>query len=126
MVVYSITNLTLLVGLASSALVAAGASKGLIGVGMPIVAMLLVSPFVDLPAAVALLSVPLILGNVRLAAVTAVANRGPSTSWAWLAWAKPFADQRRPESSFSSEVSGHSRAANRAGHGARAFCGEQA
>lgn len=68
MLVYSITNLTLLgdIGLIL-ALVAAGAAKGLIGVGMPIVAMPLLSQFVDLPAAVALLSIPLVLSNMRQA-----------------------------------------------------------
>jgi uncharacterized membrane protein YfcA len=49
------------------ALVTAGAAKGLIGVGMPIVAMPLVSHIIDLPAAVALLSIPLVLSNVRQA-----------------------------------------------------------
>ena len=49
------------------ALVTAGAAKGLIGVGMPIVAMPLVSHIIDLPAAVALLSIPLVLSNLRQA-----------------------------------------------------------
>src|SRR5215204_6415799 len=69
MLVYSITHLTLLGGIGLIvALTAAGAAKGLIGVGMPIVAVPLVSHFVDLPAAVALLSIPLILSNLRQAA----------------------------------------------------------
>ena len=68
MLAYSISHLTLLGGVGLLlALVAAGAAKGLIGVGMPIVAMPLVSHFIDLPAAVALLSVPLILSNLRQA-----------------------------------------------------------
>jgi uncharacterized membrane protein YfcA len=65
---YSVANLTLLGGIGLIlALMAAGAAKGVIGVGMPIVAIPLVSHFVELPAAVALLSIPLILSNLRQA-----------------------------------------------------------
>jgi len=46
------------------ALFVAGATKGLIGVGMPIVAVPILSLVVDLPIAVALLSIPLIVTNV--------------------------------------------------------------
>jgi uncharacterized protein len=46
------------------ALFAAGATKGLIGVGMPIVAVPILSLVVDLPVAVALLSISLIVTNV--------------------------------------------------------------
>ncbi len=68
MLLYSVANLTLLGGIGLIlALIAAGAAKGLIGVGMPIVAMPLVSHFIDLPAAVALLSIPLIVSNLRQA-----------------------------------------------------------
>jgi uncharacterized membrane protein YfcA len=68
MLAYSITNLSLLGGVGLLlALMTAGAAKGLIGVGMPIVAMPLVSHFIDLPSAVALLSVPLVVSNMRQA-----------------------------------------------------------
>ena len=61
MLVQSVAQLTLAGGVALMlALVTAGAAKGLIGVGMPIVAMPLVSHIIDLPAAVALLSIPLV------------------------------------------------------------------
>jgi hypothetical protein len=65
MLVHTISNLTL-VGAAGLVLVLviAGAAKGLIGVGMPIVAVPLVSHFIELPAAVALLSLPLVLSNL--------------------------------------------------------------
>lgn len=46
------------------ALFIAGATKGLIGVGMPIVAVPILSLVVDLPVAVVLLSIPLIVTNV--------------------------------------------------------------
>ena len=62
------------------ALVTAGAAKGLIGVGMPIVAMPLVSHIIDLPAAVALLSIPLVLSNLRQA-IEGVAPRRHCASW---------------------------------------------
>lgn len=68
MLVQSVTQLTFAGGFALLvALVTAGAAKGLIGVGMPIVAMPLVSHIIDLPAAVALLSVPLVISNLRQA-----------------------------------------------------------
>jgi len=53
----------LVAGLAAS-LVVAGLVKGMIGVGMPIVAFPLISAFVDVRATVMLLAVPLILTNV--------------------------------------------------------------
>jgi len=68
LLVQNVAQLTLAGGLALLlALVTAGAAKGLIGVGMPIVAMPLVSHIIDLPAAVALLSIPLVLSNLRQA-----------------------------------------------------------
>jgi uncharacterized membrane protein YfcA len=68
LLVQSVAQLTLAGGVALMlALVTAGAAKGLIGVGMPIVAMPLVSHIIDLPAAVALLSIPLVLSNLRQA-----------------------------------------------------------
>jgi uncharacterized membrane protein YfcA len=54
---------TLLFALAAS-LVVAGTVKGTIGVGMPIVALPLLSAFVEVRAAVALLSLPLVLSNI--------------------------------------------------------------
>jgi uncharacterized membrane protein YfcA len=42
----------------------AGATKGLIGIGMPIVAVPLLNLVVDLPVTVAILSIPLIITNV--------------------------------------------------------------
>ncbi len=45
-------------------LVLAGMTKGLIGVGMPIVAVPLLNLIVDLPVTVAILSVPLIISNI--------------------------------------------------------------
>jgi uncharacterized membrane protein YfcA len=45
-------------------LLAAGATKGLIGIGMPIVALPLLNLVVDLPVAVAILSIPLIISNI--------------------------------------------------------------
>jgi uncharacterized membrane protein YfcA len=45
-------------------LLIAGATKGLIGIGMPIVALPLLNLVVDLPVAVAILSIPLIISNV--------------------------------------------------------------
>src|SRR5450756_2151880 len=45
-------------------LIVAGLMKGIIGVGMPIVAIPLLSMFIDVRAAVMLLSVPLILSNI--------------------------------------------------------------
>lgn len=68
MLVQNIAQLTFTGGFALLlALVTAGAAKGLIGVGMPIVAIPLVSHIIDLPAAVALLSIPLVLSNLRQA-----------------------------------------------------------
>ncbi len=68
MLVQNVAQLTVSGGLALLlALIAAGAAKGLIGVGMPIVAMPLISHIIDLPAAVALLSIPLVLSNLRQA-----------------------------------------------------------
>ncbi len=45
-------------------LIVAGLLKGVIGVGMPIVALPLLSLFIDVKSAVMLLSVPLVLGNL--------------------------------------------------------------
>jgi uncharacterized protein len=45
-------------------LIAAGVMKGIIGIGMPIVALPLLSMFIDVRAAVMLLSMPLILSNI--------------------------------------------------------------
>jgi hypothetical protein len=45
-------------------LVAAGLIKGIIGIGMPIIALPLLSMFIDVRAAVMLLSMPLILSNI--------------------------------------------------------------
>jgi uncharacterized membrane protein YfcA len=68
LLVQNIAQLSLAGGVALLlALLTAGAAKGLIGVGMPIVAMPLVAHIIDLPAAVALLSIPLVLSNVRQA-----------------------------------------------------------
>ncbi|MGD9884655.1 MAG: TSUP family transporter [Geminicoccaceae bacterium] len=68
MLAHNVAQLTLGGGFALFlALVTAGAAKGLIGVGTPIVAMPLVSHIIDLPAAVALLSIPLVLSNLRQA-----------------------------------------------------------
>ncbi len=47
-----------------SFLFAAGTTKGLVGVGMPIIAVPLLSLVLDLPETVALLSVPLIITNI--------------------------------------------------------------
>jgi uncharacterized membrane protein YfcA len=51
------------------ALFVAGTTKGLIGVGMPIVAVPLLSLVVDLPIVVGLLSIPLIITNIPQAVV---------------------------------------------------------
>ncbi len=56
-------NPSLLIVLTLS-LVAAGTVKGTIGVGMPVVALPLLSAFVEVRAAVALLSLPLVLSNI--------------------------------------------------------------
>src|SRR6478752_5858947 len=45
-------------------LVLAGVLKGVIGVGMPIVAFPMLSMLVDVPTAVMLLSMPLVLSNI--------------------------------------------------------------
>ena len=45
-------------------LIVAGMLKGIIGVGMPIIALPLVTMFLDAPAAVMLLSMPLVLSNI--------------------------------------------------------------
>src|SRR6516162_38090 len=45
-------------------LLLAGMTKGLIGIGMPIVAVPLLNLLVDLPVTVAILSIPLIISNV--------------------------------------------------------------
>src|SRR5262249_31049023 len=52
-----------------TALFIAGTTKGLLGVGMPIVAVPLLSLFVDLPIVVVLLSIPLIVTNIPQALV---------------------------------------------------------
>jgi uncharacterized membrane protein YfcA len=46
------------------ALIVAGMTKGLIGIGMPIVAVPMLSALLDLPVVVALLSIPLVIGNI--------------------------------------------------------------
>jgi uncharacterized membrane protein YfcA len=46
------------------ALFAAGTTKGLIGIGMPIIAVPLLNMVVELPVTVALLSIPLIITNI--------------------------------------------------------------
>ena len=48
----------------ATCLFVAGLLKGVIGVGMPIVALPLVSMFIDVPASVMLLSMPLVLSNI--------------------------------------------------------------
>lgn len=48
----------------SAALFAAGTTKGLIGIGMPIIAVPLLNMVVDLPVTVALLSIPLVITNI--------------------------------------------------------------
>jgi uncharacterized membrane protein YfcA len=53
----------MVIALAGS-LVLAGMLKGIIGVGMPIVALPLVTMFIDVRAAVMLLSMPLVLSNI--------------------------------------------------------------
>ena len=45
-------------------LIVAGLLKGIIGVGMPIVALPLLSLFIDVKSAVMLLSMPLVFSNV--------------------------------------------------------------
>lgn len=45
-------------------LVMAGMTKGLIGIGMPIIAVPLLNLVVDLPTSVAILSVPLVISNI--------------------------------------------------------------
>jgi uncharacterized protein len=45
-------------------LVAAGATKGLIGIGMPIIAVPLLNMVLDVPTTVALLSIPLVATNI--------------------------------------------------------------
>jgi len=61
----ALTQLSLLTYVAVlSFLFAAGTTKGLIGVGMPTIAVPLLNLVLDLPATVALLSIPLILTNI--------------------------------------------------------------
>jgi uncharacterized protein len=45
-------------------LIVAGLLKGIIGVGMPVVALPLLSQFIDIKSAAMLLSMPLILSNL--------------------------------------------------------------
>ena len=45
-------------------LIVAGMLKGIIGVGMPIIALPLITMFLDAPAAVMLRSMPLVLSNI--------------------------------------------------------------
>jgi hypothetical protein len=86
LLVQSVAQLTLAGGVAlMPALVAAGAAKGLIGVGMPIVAMPLVSHIIDVSAAVALLSIPLVLSNLRQA-IKGAARRRRRASWLHFWW----------------------------------------
>src|SRR5256885_15853870 len=53
-----------IVAAVTACLVIAGMLKGVIGVGMPIIALPLVTMFLDAPAAVMLLSMPLVLSNI--------------------------------------------------------------
>jgi uncharacterized membrane protein YfcA len=53
-----------LIALLAIGLVIAGLAKGVIGVGMPVVAFPLLSMLVDVPTAVMLLSMPLLLSNI--------------------------------------------------------------
>src|ERR1051325_11948766 len=53
-----------LIALLTASLVIAGLVKGAIGVGMPIVALPMLSMLVDVPTAVMLLSMPLVLSNI--------------------------------------------------------------
>jgi uncharacterized membrane protein YfcA len=53
-----------LIALLAASLVIAGLIKGVIGVGMPIVAFPMLSMLVDVPTAVMLLSMPLVLSNI--------------------------------------------------------------
>src|SRR6202051_4143616 len=48
-------------------LIVAGLLKGVIGVGMPVVALPLLSLFIDIKSATMLLSIPLLFSNVRQA-----------------------------------------------------------
>ena len=47
-------------------LIVAGLLKGIIGVGMPVVALPLLSLFIDVKSAAMLLSMPLVFSNVRI------------------------------------------------------------
>src|SRR5262245_40139376 len=53
-----------LIALLTVSLVIAGVVKGVIGVGMPVVAFPLLSMLIDVQTAVMLLSVPLVLSNI--------------------------------------------------------------
>src|SRR5689334_4027719 len=53
-----------LIALLAACLVIAGLLKGVIGVGMPVVAFPMLSMLVDVQTAVMLLSVPLVLSNI--------------------------------------------------------------
>src|ERR1044071_10308188 len=53
-----------LIALLAVSLAIAGLLKGVIGVGMPIVAFPMLSMLVDVPTAVMLLSMPLVLSNI--------------------------------------------------------------
>ncbi|NVN87289.1 MAG: sulfite exporter TauE/SafE family protein [Rhodopseudomonas sp.] len=61
--ILSSSSLTIIV-MVMLCLIVAGLMKGIIGVGMPIVALPLVSMFIDVKAAVMLLTVPLVLSNI--------------------------------------------------------------
>ena len=61
-IIESSSNVTLL--LVSLSLIVAGLMKGTLGVGMPIIALPMVSMLIDMRGAVMLLSMPLILSNI--------------------------------------------------------------
>jgi uncharacterized membrane protein YfcA len=61
-IIQSSSNVTL--SLLALGLVVAGLMKGIIGIGMPIVALPLISMLIDVRGAVMLLSMPLILSNI--------------------------------------------------------------
>jgi uncharacterized membrane protein YfcA len=67
-----------LIALLAVSLVIAGVVKGAIGVGMPVVALPLLSMLVDVQTAVMLLSVPLVLSNIPQALE---GGRVPQTLW---------------------------------------------
>src|ERR671919_3264998 len=56
-----------IIGAVVCSLIIAGLLKGIIGVGMPVVALPLLSMFIDIKSAAMLLSMPLIFSNLRQA-----------------------------------------------------------